>query len=187
MGFLQRRNALPPAAPLSAQPQQLLVGVARAALTERLSLATVRLIFDRLLQVGGVHASITSSAHDLFSSLGLYWWLHVGAVLLCICVVCHMHEAHHRCSVLFVRDQQWHVDLLLTCGLLVRLHCRLTQMLWPEQQPAAAAAVPQAQQQQPAPPQQQRLHQLRLLLPLAAALLLLQQQACRCRCWLCLQ
>ncbi|WIA12365.1 hypothetical protein OEZ85_012414 [Tetradesmus obliquus] len=50
VGFLQRRNALPPAAPLSAQPRQLLVGVARAALTERLSLATVRLIFDRLLQ-----------------------------------------------------------------------------------------------------------------------------------------
>jgi hypothetical protein len=51
VGFLQRRHELPASAPLAAQPRQLLVGVARAALTERLSLGTVRLIFDRLLQV----------------------------------------------------------------------------------------------------------------------------------------
>jgi hypothetical protein len=66
VGFLQRRHELPANAPLAAQPRQLLVGVARAALTERLSLGTLRLIFDRLLQVG-----------DFASS----WWLLASCML----------------------------------------------------------------------------------------------------------
>lgn len=51
VAFLQRRHALPPSAPLAAEPRLLLMNVARTVLTERLALGVVRLIFNHLLQV----------------------------------------------------------------------------------------------------------------------------------------